>query len=314
MNIKLLSKNETMSEATTKINILLFGPSKTGKSTLVRTILNPNEGTRHAGFSDNSELKIYKILYSDNQNGRSYLLTIIDTPGIEEYLRIGSTFNHELNQELLAIEYINIICITTKAGFTNLEDNNTIKQFINLLPNQCSKCCLLILTHCDLYTSEKISEFEQAIKNDFRTKQLNSFCEQGIIKIGALDLDRIESFKSSEIEYQIKKVKLNEIEKYRLILIKQFISCSNEPPVIIQGPLFLQKFDEQPQQQSYQRSSTPIAHEFREQRQHRSLLEKYCCFCCLRWCAKSFSIGICVSVLYFIWNYFCCFNRTAATR
>lgn len=235
MDIEPCSEDTKINGTETVINIVMFGPSKTGKSTLINTIKNPEEGIKHVGFSDISKacINICKIKVFNRQTGIHYLLNIIDTPEIEAYLQMGNIDFRELNKKPFNIKFINAICFTTKAGYTHSEDKDKIVQFIKYLPVEFSDISMLILTHCDKFARKKIDEFEKAIKDDQQTKQFYSFCKQGIFHMGALDLDDIESHENLEAEQRLRANKLKNIEKYRKLLIEKFIECSNEPPMNI---------------------------------------------------------------------------------
>ena len=210
-----------------QINILLLGPCGVGKSTLVQTILQPQDGTRRGSKKDirmayPTQIKI-KVIEPETNN--KYLLNIIDTPGLFNSPDIvpGDTIN-QINNELLKLDYIDIICIMARAEFIHLDDSKEIVMLFNRMKSEYSNISMLILTECEKLNQQKLEQIEEEIKHDNRN--IWSHCKLGVSYIGAIDLEFIDSYPNVDNQMNVKAKLTNVVIKMKMDLITKFINTS----------------------------------------------------------------------------------------
>ena len=79
---KVFDHSQTTSTKT--INVLLIGRSQTGKSTILTIIQDPHVAVKSRGFSETRELGFTPLSLYDDRTKETYVLNIIDTPGLSE--------------------------------------------------------------------------------------------------------------------------------------------------------------------------------------------------------------------------------------
>ena len=189
------------------INVLLLGRSQTGKTTIVKTLLNPSYTSAKTDFSLTStkNLKLYSLSVHNIQSGQNYHVNIIDTPGLKEVLQDGKfQRSNEKIMELVerCIEWnitsLNLVCFVSKAGDIHLLDQTNFETLQRFLGSECSKISCLLLTHCDEFTDKRINEFQEKIAHNPLTKPILEYCKLRFAAFGSINPDSFESMELDE--------------------------------------------------------------------------------------------------------------------
>ncbi len=90
---------------------------------------------------------------------------------------------------------------------------------------------MLVLTHCDQYSKEKLEKFENDIQSHEITKLLIDYCRLGIANYGCLDYERLEV-----IDLEIRNFALQSndriVEKMRIEFLSKIIACAHKEVMV----------------------------------------------------------------------------------
>ncbi len=220
-----------------RINVLLFGRSQTGKSSIITTIERPQVSISSTGFSSTREPMMHMLVVEEATTKRVFQLNIIDTPGLGE---VGESPQATRTDEKLielagaCIKFhsttLNVIGFVSPAGKTHLLDITAFQKIMNFLDKSFSEASMMILTHCDEYLPDKLASFENDIKKHDLSAPLYNFCKLGINRYGAINIDKIKAAANEDknLLRAIIEENLHKNEKMREALISTFISCADK--------------------------------------------------------------------------------------
>jgi len=213
---------------THNINMLLIGRSQSGKSTIIDSLQEPQSGFQMSGFSTTKVPSCSSLIITDENANKKYQLNIIDTPGLRELCEDNKNRSDDDLMSLITfcvdnnITTLNLICFVSKAGETHQLDVEVFEQFMKYFGKKLSAISLMVLTHSDRFTTERLEYFEQAIKRHPKSKNVYSYCEVGCLCVGAIDSDSLAQYGDNE-EHQKRELRrcLKKLEPFR----KNFIEC-----------------------------------------------------------------------------------------
>ena len=220
---------------TKTINVLLVGRSGTGKSSIVSSLIDPQSSVVTKGFSSTKEPLFQPLVVTDKKTDIAYQINIFDTPGLEEMrLEPDSTRSNEQLIHLIKlcvkheVTSLNIIALVTPAGQTNLLDVHSFEFILESLGAGFSKICAIVLTKCDEWEDSKVDQFIKTIETTENTKRTVKFCQQGIIKFCAINIESIEAKATDEeMLKEMLNTKLKRVEKMRNEFLNKIIKCAS---------------------------------------------------------------------------------------
>jgi GTPase Era involved in 16S rRNA processing len=213
-------------------NVLLVGRSQTGKSTIVETMIDPQKGTTSNGFSDTKEPGYNSLILHDKDKNMSFQLNIIDTPGLQE---VHENDKSRTDAELLKlaavcvekhITSLNTVCFVSRAGKTHRNDVVVFDTVQKFLGDRFADISMMVLTHCDEFSDERLKKFERNIHGHKISKSISQYCKLGIARFGAINYTMLEQFPEKDVQQAVVRSKLTRIEKMRKQFIDKIISCA----------------------------------------------------------------------------------------
>ena len=175
-----------------------------------------------------------------SEDGKTYTLNIIDTPGLHEVRQDMS--ETRTNEQLLAlfrsifesgqVRALNVICFVSVVGKTYQNDIDTFQSLIDFFGERFKSISALILTHCDKISLERLQQLTEDIKTHPKCSSVVGYCRLGIYHHGTLDVDDLDTF-DEEIRDRIRKATLERLEPMRGKLTK-FLLAQSENYVEIQ--------------------------------------------------------------------------------
>ena len=202
------------------LNVLLVGRSQSGKSTLLKTIINPYSATDKTGFSLTRRPEMHMLILSNTESNKSYQLNIIDTPGLKDNpdkSESKAMTDMEIFNLLTVfmqnnITKLHLVCLVSIAGKTHQHDIETFNSVIKYLGKEFSPISMLILTHCDEYNEIKVDEYEKQIQTHEHTKEIYEYCQLKFMRVGALDKDQLDKMVESLGLGKVKPIVENRVE------------------------------------------------------------------------------------------------------
>ena len=232
------------------INILLVGRSQAGKSTLLATLLNPQQAVQGRGFSVTKEPQIQAFILNDEHNNISYTINIIDTPGLrekriddlqsrgdEEIIRLaGQCISNQ-------ITYLNIVIYVTVAKRTHELDAEAFKCIRDYLGKEFESSSLLVLSHCEEVPKQRFEQIVNDMKTFPETNEIINYCKLGVLPYGTMSADQLtlaEEDNDGTVEENEKALRekvhktIKRIEKMRQDLFLAIIKTADKPRSISQ--------------------------------------------------------------------------------
>lgn len=208
---------------------MLIGRRGVGKSTIIRTILKPSEVTQKNSSFERQQSPVHKKIYIfDNLNKHQIMLSILDTPGLDEQPSIRyKEINEIISVAKLSFKKVNLICFVSKAGETTNQDIDTFKAVKRELSTNFSICkndLMIILTHSEKYDKSHLKKFERNLQTNPKTTEFANACGHEFNFNGALVAQEINSISNIEIREQINAERLLRIENFRFYLIDKLFS------------------------------------------------------------------------------------------
>lgn len=208
------------------INIMLVGRTQTGKSTIVQTLIDPAFNIEEHGFSDTREPECKTVIVQSKKTNLYHSLKIIDTPGLKEVVKDGEV--QRTDAELLSliarflelnINELNVICFVSRAGETHLHDIEVFNQIIEFLGPEFGQISMMVLTHCDSFSKQKVDEFEKDIQRHQKTKSTYDYCKLGLERYGAVSNQKILAYVETNepddapADQQFERIRANQLRK-----------------------------------------------------------------------------------------------------
>lgn len=225
-----------------QINMLLIGRTQSGKSTIFEALKNPEYSKTAKGFSETREPTCYRTVLIDENEGKGYMLNVIDTPGLKEVSKNGEESRSD--QELLKmarhcieqnLTTLNLICLVSSAGKTHQQDLEVFQPLMEFLGKDWDQNTLMILTHADGYDIDKLNEFEKDIAEHSLSKEAYNYCKLGICFHGIINCDRMAVFKDyPNIQEEMKQVELKHLVPLRKKLFEKIITAAKNRKEISQ--------------------------------------------------------------------------------
>ena len=231
------------------INILLVGRSQAGKSTLLATLLNPQQAVQGRGYSVTKEPQNKVFILNDEHNSTSYAINVIDTPGLREK-RINLQTRNDADLVTLAhnyiakqVTYLNIVIYVTAAKRTCELDTEAFQYIREYLGNEFESNSLLVLSHCEEIPKITFDQLIDDMKTFPETNEIINYCKLGVLPYGTMNADYLALADEDDDESRAEKEKRNakrvrdtlmKIEKMRQDLFLAIIKSANRPRSISQ--------------------------------------------------------------------------------
>ena len=204
-----------------QVNMLLVGCRQSGKSTIISTLINSQLSVDFPSTKVPSchHLTVY------NEESKDYVqLNVIDTPEYEvahKQRKMNSCDEKLLNLLERLIEEniyaLNIICFVSKVACMNQNDIELFNVIERFLGPETSEITMMVLTHCDEYSTDDIKALENNIRDQKLSKSLYRHCKLGLFTLGAINKAAV--FKE-EITTKIMEEKLEGLENMRNKFLK----------------------------------------------------------------------------------------------
>ena len=235
------------------VNVLLIGRSQAGKSTLLATLLNPQQAVQGRCFSVTREPQITAFVLNDDRNNISYTINVIDTPGLTEK-RIDNLKSRE-DEELIRIikyyisnkiTYLNIVIYVTVAKRTHELDAEAFQHIRTFLGDEFESNSLLVISHCEEIPKKRFEQILKDMKTFPETNIMINYCKLGVLPYGTMNADFLSLADEdnnnipTEKEKTLRKITervhdtYKRIEKMRQNLFLAIISTANRPRLISQ--------------------------------------------------------------------------------
>ena len=245
------------------INILFVGRSQAGKSTLLATLLNPQQAVQGRGFSVTKEPQVQAFILNDEHTNNAYTINVIDTPGLrekridnlqsrgdEEIIRLA---RHCISNQ---ITYLNIVIYVTVAKRTHELDAEAFESINKFLGDDFDTSSLLVLSHCEEIPPQRFEQIIDDMETFPETKKIIEYCKLGVLPYGTMNADQLlladddddeEETPEEKEENKRKKIHktIKRIEKMRQDLFQVIIKTADKPRAISQLQGQLQYIKEQ---------------------------------------------------------------------
>ena len=236
------------------INILLVGRSQAGKSTLLATLLNPQQTVQGRGYTVTKEPQIQAFILNDEHTNTQYTINIIDTPGLREK-RIDDLQSRSddalvtLAQNFISkqVTYLNIVIYVTVAKRTNELDAEAFKCIREYLGKEFESNSLLVLSHCEEIPKTRFEQIVDDMKKFPETNEVLNYCKLGVLPYGTMNADYLAigdeddddespEVREKNIQRNTERVRdtLKRTEKMRHDLFLAIIKSANRPRSISQ--------------------------------------------------------------------------------
>ena len=191
-------------------NILIIGPTGTGKTTFINVLKNPKYSTGFADVdSQTREAMLEQNLF--NYGGQFYMLQIIDTPGFGDSTDDSRT---DFEQEELILKFVkkgvtslDLVLITVRFG-VRLEaaQVDTIMNVLRFLGRGMAANSALLLTHAENATVEQRRNWLRNMM-DSQLSDLLKFCSKKVFFTGMAG-----NGTATELELTAKKIRDDQLK------------------------------------------------------------------------------------------------------
>jgi len=206
-----------------KVNILLIGRSQVGKSMIIKNLCNPKYGQAVRSYSDTTNPNSYDLLLTNKQTGQLLNLTVIDTPGLyDERNKLTDIKSNDQILQLISkcvelnLTYFHMIGfvydISRNVTPIDVEAFNLLKDYLGL---KFSPISMLIFTHADSMTDERILETINELKTGDKTKNMFEYCKLSYQFLGSLNKDLIQTLGDKDMSVVFCDKTLQRLEKMR---------------------------------------------------------------------------------------------------
>ena len=226
------------------INVLVVGRSQTGKTTLIESLKNTSFVSVMTGFSDTRNVTHHPIVIHDKETNQYYQINLIDTIGLSEHAREANITRTDDEILKLAVKFLvkeitslHAVIFVSKAGDTHLNDIEVFKKLKAFLGDAFKANCMMILTHCDGYSTERFNGFAESIRTSAASSEIAQYCALGIFPHGTLNFDQLEQFRDDryrDIRQQLIAQKFELITPMRRAILKKLIDQQNNAKPILQ--------------------------------------------------------------------------------
>ena len=268
------------------INILFVGRSQAGKSTLLATLLNPQQAVQGRGFSVTKEPQVQAFILNNEHTNNAYTINVIDTPGLrekridnlqsrgdEEIIRLA---RHCISNQ---ITYLNIVIYVTVAKRTHELDAEAFESINKFLGDDFDTSSLLVLSHCEEISPQRFEQIIDDMEAFPETKKIIEYCKLGVLPYGTMNVDQLlladddddeEETPEEKEENKRKKIHktIKRIEKMRQDLFQVIIKTADKPRAISQLHGQLQYIKEQ-QNKLIDEALSAERHQIEKKKQHQ---------------------------------------------
>jgi signal recognition particle receptor subunit beta len=215
--------------------ILILGKSGMGKTTMIRTLMDPNYiGEQQKGTRDTEVPECHELSLDHPLTGKKIHITMMDTPGFFE--RANSLDDERPPEKLKELLYsaveINIsqihsIMICIKYG-ERLSDEmiETIDLIEEIAGEDLRGNLAMILTCCELKEDE-LNSYINELRTNHKTKKILSYIKNRIYPLGANDFTTNSNFRLKPISFE--GVKNEMASSVRFLRNKFIMSLFNLP-------------------------------------------------------------------------------------
>ena len=220
------------------INVLVVGRSQTGKTTLIESLKSTSYVSVMTGFSDTRNVTHHPIVIHDKETDQYYQINLIDTIGLGEHARDPGNTRTDDEILKLAVKFLvkeitslHAVIFVSKAGDTHLSDIEVFNKLKTFLGDEFKTNCMMILTHCDGYSTERFNGFAESIRTNTASREIAEYCTLGIFPHGTLNFDQLEQFKEERhrnIRQGLIGQKFELITPMRKAILKKLIGQQNQ--------------------------------------------------------------------------------------
>ena len=223
---------------TKQINMLLVGRSQSGKSSLLQALHDPEHIKPRAGLSTTRNSQLHRTILFDEAEKKSYMLHVIDTPGLKEVNENSGPRRSDNELLRLAMDCIvtslNIVCLVSEAGKTHQQDVQVFQPILNFLGESWKDNMMMVLTHVDRFPDAKLHIFKKDIESHKLSKTTYEFCKLGVFYHGILNVYELAPFEDSDLNACIIKVKMKCLIPHGQKLFKTIIARVESPRPVIE--------------------------------------------------------------------------------
>ncbi|CAF0948900.1 unnamed protein product [Didymodactylos carnosus] len=223
-------------DETKTINMLFIGRTQTPKSSIIEALNNPRFCKTSSGFSETRDPKCYALSLFDNLHKNIYQVNIIDTPGLQEKPRYP--LEDRTDRQLLSLAKkciesnltkLNCVCFVSQAGCTNLYDIDVFDVLMKFLGLGYSENSMMILTHSDGFTFDKLAEFHAKFRTHPKSVFAYNYCKLGIYNHGIINYDELATYvRRPNLQQEMMEEKSDHLIPMRQKLIECFITTADK--------------------------------------------------------------------------------------
>lgn len=171
-----------------KRNILILGPSGSGKSTIANKILGSRSFELNL-LSKESFTRFHHVSMVKEIQSEQYELTIIEV----NFSALSET-NLKVYTKMFKDREIHLVLFVFKSGrftFLDVKYKNAVMQSFNI--DQLTKVSALIITHCEAYREDALTEIVTEYKESGLLKDIVPIFGKGTFTVGFPFLDNCDA-------------------------------------------------------------------------------------------------------------------------
>ena len=189
-------------------NIIVIGPTSTGKSTIASKIVKSDESYPHQPKETTMRSKDKVI------SDQLYKITVIDTTGFSTAATSRQRGNH-LKEYLRShnIGNIHLVIFVIRAGRLTGEDKRILESIAAVFKHpQLSSISALFITHCEQYNNNKRQDVIAEFRRERYTNSISKLMQRGILTTGFAAADDYDQGLLSTLEAD-NNIDLDNIDK-----------------------------------------------------------------------------------------------------